>query len=381
MTEVSTKNSDFTINDFVNVFNKHKKFLCIVSIISLLISIVIAFFVMHPYFYSSAMVKSSDKSGGLGALLGSSSIPELGGLEEFGLGSGSKDLQLYEQILLSHRCIEETFVKFNLYEDYDYTYKEDAYKYFKTEILVISKNVQAGTMEIGVYDKNPQKAKEIVEFLVSKLDKINVELNVLNAKNNREFIEQRYNIVKNDLKKAEDSLKIYQDVNGIAPDLQAKFAAQSNLQLETEIKAEEVKLDLLSKIVSPDQPELVQQKAKVDLLKSELTNQKNSSFEESNLNLKNLPQVTLNFFRLQREVEVQNKILTFLLPLYEQAKIQEKKDTPTIMLIDKPYVADKKAKPKRLVVVLLIVGSAFLFSYLILFIKEVLFAKTATDSI
>ena len=32
----------------------------------------------------------------------------------------------------------------------------------------------------------------MVDFLLAKLDKINIEINVQNAKNNREFIEKRY---------------------------------------------------------------------------------------------------------------------------------------------------------------------------------------------
>jgi uncharacterized protein involved in exopolysaccharide biosynthesis len=66
----------------------------------------------------------------------------------------------------------------------------------------------------------------------------------------------------------------------------------------------------------------------------------------------------MNYLRLQREVEIQTKIVTFLLPIYEQAKIEEKRETPTILIIDNPKVAERKSKPKRLtmVVVLTIVG-------------------------
>jgi uncharacterized protein involved in exopolysaccharide biosynthesis len=71
----------------------------------------------------------------------------------------------------------------------------------------------------------------------------------------------------------------------------------------------------------------------------------------------------MSFLRLQRNVEIQTKILTYLLPVYEQAKIEEKKETPTILVLDKPYVAERKTKPKRLTMVLLsIFGSFFVLS-------------------
>jgi len=63
-----------------------------------------------------------------------------------------------------------------------------------------------------------------------------------------------------------------------------------------------------------------------------------------------------------REVEIQSKILTFLLPVYEQAKIEEKRETPTILVLDKPYIAERKTKPKRLTMVVILTFVGFIFS-------------------
>lgn len=72
-------------------------------------------------------------------------------------------------------------------------------------------------MNIGVYDKDPARSREIVEFLVSQLNSINVDLNRQNARNQREFIEERYIQAENDMRNAEDSVRIYQDQYGILP--------------------------------------------------------------------------------------------------------------------------------------------------------------------
>jgi uncharacterized protein involved in exopolysaccharide biosynthesis len=72
---------------------------------------------------------------------------------------------------------------------------------------------------------------------------------------------------------------------------------------------------------------------------------------ESELALYGAPEIIMGYLRLQRELEIQNKILTTLIPLFEQAKLQEKKDTPSLLIIDYPNVPDKKAKPKRLIIV------------------------------
>jgi len=41
-----------------------------------------------------------------------------------------------------------------------------------------------------------------------------------------------------------------------------------------------------------------------------------------------------------------------LVPQYEQAKLQEARDTPTLLVLDRGYVPEWKDKPKRLLITL-----------------------------
>jgi hypothetical protein len=47
-------------------------------------------------------------------------------------------------------------------------------------------------------------------------------------------------------------------------------------------------------------------------------------------------------------------MVEFLLPLYEQAKFDEQKDTPIILSIDKAVPSDKKVYPPRLIYTIII---------------------------
>ena len=67
------------------------------------------------------------------------------------------------------------------------------------------------------------------------------------------------------MKNAEDSLKSFQMIYGVAPDLQIKAAAQSVFTLEAELKTEEIKLDVINKILSSDQLEVKTKKQKLIL--------------------------------------------------------------------------------------------------------------------
>ncbi|MBK9334791.1 MAG: hypothetical protein IPM96_20930 [Ignavibacteria bacterium] len=85
------------------------------------------------------------------------------------------------------------------------------------------------------------KSKEITEFLIRQLDIINIEMNRQNAKNQRDFIQERYEASITDLTHAEDSLKQFQDVYGISPELQVIEVSEPEIKLEAEIESEKIR--------------------------------------------------------------------------------------------------------------------------------------------
>ena len=54
---------------------------------------------------------------------------------------------------------------------------------------------------------------------------------------------------------------------------------------------------------------------------------------------------------------MQSTIQEILIPQFEQAKLEETKNIPTLQVIDKPKVAINKAKPKR---ALIVIGSTLM---------------------
>jgi len=71
----------------------------------------------------------------------------------------------------------------------------------------------------------------------------------------------------------------------------------------------------------------------------------------------------VGYLRLYREVEIQSKLLELMLPVYEQAKFEEKKEKPSVLVLDIAVPAERKSWPKRLLIVFLSGSSAFLLSF------------------
>jgi len=362
---------NITVLEVVVIFLNNRRKIYLFTALVFILTVILYFFVFDLIYFSSATIKSTGKGNSiLSALEGG--IPDLGGLDELGVGSSksAKELAGYEEILNSRRCLEELIIKFDLMNRLQYAFMEDAIKDFRSNIMVLKQEKLSGVLSIGIFDKDPVLAKEMVEFLLYQLNKINIEISVQTAKNNREFIEQRYIQAKEELANVEDSLKSFQMIYGVAPDLQIKASAQSVFQLEAELKAEEVKLDVLKSILGAGEPEVLTQVAKVNALKSKIGQISTSSDLDDFIRLGNSPIIATQYVRLVRDVEINTKILTFVLPLYEQAKIEEKRETPTIMVLDKPYVAEKKVKPKRLTMVLALTFVSFLVFWALFVILE-----------
>jgi len=359
---------EFTLKDFIGIYKEKKKRIFANCLILGILTAVLVYFIIDPIFLSYGTVKTTGKVLGLGMGI---SVPEISEFGEVLSGSSSsKELALYEDILLSRRCLEEYIVRFGLMEENDYKNMQKAIKDVRENILYILKDKVSGTMDIGVYDKDPVKSKEMSEFLIAQLDKINIAMNRQNAKNQRDFIQERYEASSAELIIVEDSLKQFQDIYGLSPEILVKEISELEIKLEAEIESEKIKLELLQKIISPGEDEVQYQRDKINVLERRLFDLQNSTDGSSKLQLKGTPDIVLNFIRLKRNVEIQNKILSVLLPLYEQAKIEEKKEIPTIIVLDQPFVPDEKSKPKRLTSIFVVMVLGFIFSYGFFFIKK-----------
>jgi uncharacterized protein involved in exopolysaccharide biosynthesis len=128
---------------------------------------------------------------------------------------------------------------------------------------------------------------------------------------------------------------------------------------------------VLKDALGENHPQVLQAKSKVQEMRRQV-----KRFEQGGLNsdiiipFEKMPDVGMEYMRLYRNLLLQTKIVEFLTMQYEQAKIQEAKDTPMLLVLDKARVPEWKAKPKRLLIILggmligFFVSIAVIFFYL-----------------
>jgi uncharacterized protein involved in exopolysaccharide biosynthesis len=360
--------------DFIIIFVKWKKFFLFLCLPVLFITYFSIYFLVDEQFESSALIIPSDDglSSGLSGLLGG-----LGGDLPFNLGgmSSNPELDMYNTIIYSRTNIEKVIEKFDLYNIYkiDQTkkgFREDAIKAVSQSIQ--AKETETMAYQIVVTANTPKLATDIANFIVDELNEKLIELRTQKSKNNREFLAERVTDIKTQLSASEDSLMKFQEKSGILdPQEQFKGIVSAYTSLETQLITKQVQSKVVEKLRGTDSPEY----NAIDIEVSEFENRLSKMRESGEAggimpSLNKLPQKGISYFRLLRNVEINSKILEFILPLYEQAKLEEKKDIPTLQIIDYAVPPTKKSFPPRAILTLLVTFIVFLFAFLLILLKE-----------
>jgi len=362
-TASNTKSTN-TLLDFIYVLVRWKK-LIIINFLFVTITTAIISLILPKWYASNATIVLSKNSGSsfLGTLLGGEALNLFGG------GLSSVDEKRQMAILSSRRLLESVIKEFNLSEEYDSKTTEDAIETLK-ENLLFDYNYDLNTITLtGYFREDSVTSAKMVNFAVEKLNEINIELATEQARSERIFIEKRYNKNITDLKESEDKINIFQKAYGIIEITeQTRVSIEAIAMLTGEVTSSEIEYNILKKSLGINNPSVLKVKAKIDELKFQISKMSN---QYSNLDIflpyNHLPDIGLDYLRLFKEVQIQNKIQEFLIPQYEQAKIQESKDTPALLYLDKAVPAEKRDKPKRLIMVLISGVISFFISIIIIF--------------
>jgi tyrosine-protein kinase Etk/Wzc len=220
---------------------------------------------------------------------------------------------------------------------------------------------EEGLISLSFEDRNRVRAAKVANRFVQELDRINRETNSSQAKNARIFIEERLTQTQIELTRTEESLRRFQEENKtILLDDQMKAAIEKAADLKAQMISEEIELNVLSKALSPSHPQIKSLRSKIDEMKKQLEilqlgDQKENPEEKTVLDVPftNVPSLSLKLARLIREVKIQEGVFELLTQQYEQYKIQETKDTPTIQVLDKAFPPEKRARPQRALLVVL----------------------------
>lgn len=248
-------------------------------------------------------------------------------------------------VLQSRRICQEIVRRFDLQKRYDKKYTEDAIRELHKHVRF--KLTDAGMIEIAVEDRNPKTAADILNAYVEELDRFNREVRTTKGRRTRIFVEGRLDENKRDLAQAEERLAQYQATHKAAVlSAETSTAVEQAARLYAQRTALLVRLGIVHSYTRGTTDE---------------EGQINEQLAQLDRQLAALPETGLELARLVRDVKTYEALYALLTSQYEEARIEEARDVPSVDVLDPGVPPERKVRPRRSIMVV----SAFMLSLVV----------------
>jgi uncharacterized protein involved in exopolysaccharide biosynthesis len=291
---------------------------------------------------------------------------------------------LLSGILRSRRLREAVIREHNLIDVYKCETIDEALDEFRDKAKV---RVGAeGIVRLRVLDKDPERAAAIAGSCIRVLDEIRRTTRHNRAADVGGFIDERLQATRRDLAAAEESLRTFQERYGLLlPEEQAKALVETIARVEAERLLVKVERDALVEQVGTAHPEIQAldtrlrslENAKASLegrLGGQVTTERSAIID-----LGRLPDLSLAYLRLYRDVGIQEALFGMLTQTREQYRILEVRDTPTVQVLSPAVAPEEKAKPHRSIICVVATLLALLVSLGVAVVLERMAVIAETD--
>jgi len=347
----------------------------IVTVVALIIS-----FIIRPKFTAVATVlPPSTEEGTLAGLAGMFSGQAVFGasMSRLGFSGLFRPSDLFAAILKSGRIKGEIINRFDLKKRFKAKTMHDVQKTLSKMTKI---NVTAeGIIEVAVTHRDKYLATNIANGFIEELDKFNTETRMTMGKRYRIFLEKRLDQTANDLAAAEDSLRKFKEKHRtVALDEEMRSAIEMIAKLKSEQVIREIQKGAWAGADDERNPYIQNLNQQIDAIEKQLsaiefgtTSKNRQEFGAGfSVPLSRLPKLSIELARLIRDFKVQETIYELLTQSFEQAKLMELRDTPTVQILDQASPPEKKSWPKRSLIVIFAFCLSLAFSVLLAFILE-----------
>jgi capsule polysaccharide export protein KpsE/RkpR len=261
---------------------------------------------------------------------------------------------------------EELIKKFNFQKEYNAPTMEDALKEFSTHLD--GDLSDEGNFVVSFTDTSRTRAAEVANAAVDGINEVDSRLAKEEATHNLTYIDQRYAKNLADLDSSEMHLGAFQRKYGIfSVTDQAKAEMGALAELESQKSTAEIALQNAIQQFGSNSAEANVYRTTINGIASKLAemqtgmDMKASSFVPTNV----MPDIALQYLRLMRDVEIQSKLKAFLLPSYEQAKLDQSRVLMGYVTLDRAVPPMKKSGPHRSTLLLSALVGAFVTTSLL----------------
>lgn len=364
--KVETREGDFSPADVLIILAKNKSLIILFPLIAVVVAVVITLLLPNVYKASVTLLPPQQAQSSTAALLS-----QLGGVAGAAVGvAGLKNPNdLYVGMLKSRTIANHIIEKYDLKKIYDLDSLEKTRANLEKNSLISS--AKDGLITITVEDKNKKLVAKIANSYADELLTLTKTLALTEAAKRRLFFEQQLTLSKNNLAAAEMSLKSALDSRGvISVDSDSRAIVETVSRLRAQISVKEIQLNSMGAFVTKNNQEYKRVQEELISLRSELSKLENgrAGNASSSQNVNN--QVGLENIKILRDVKYYQMLYELLSKQYEAARLDEAKDSSIIQMLDPAVEPERKAGPKRAIIVISTFIAAFLASLAFVLLRE-----------
>ena len=184
-------------------------------------------------------------------------------------------------------------------------------------------------IKISITDANPERAAVIANLYVTNLDKFYATFSKKDAGHKRQFIEKRLEEVEKSLRTAEMRLESYNVRHGLSGSRDSSTMASAS-SLESQLISKKFELDSKLQYTTTSNPEVIRLKREISELEKTVAK---------------IPSMETEKAELMRDLRQQENLYRVLTEQFEQIKVEEVRDLPTVQVLDWAVVPKVKDGP------------------------------------
>jgi tyrosine-protein kinase Etk/Wzc len=295
-------------------------------------------FAVTPTFTATTRILPPQQGGGAAALF-ASQLGSLAGIA--GAAAGIKNpADQYVTFLRSTTISDRLIDRFKLRDQYAEEFIEDVRKQLERN-SAINAGAKDGIITIEVDDPSPARAAEMANAYVEELQELTNALAITEAAQRRVYFENQLKQVTSRLAKAEEALR-ESGVSASLMNVEPRSAVEVVARLRAAVMAAEVKVSLLSNMMTDRNPEYRLALKELSELKEQL-----AKVEAGSRPTAAAPRGGEAYIAKYRDFKYQEALFEMMAKQLELAKLDESRQGTLIQVIDTAQAGEKKSWPKR----------------------------------
>ena len=276
--------------------------------------------------------------------------------------SPQTDVRRIHAVLVSRSVADEVIDRFNLQAHYGAEYREHARKMLG-EHCSASVDRKSSVVSLTCEDKDPKLAMQMAAYFGEVGNRVFGRISASSAREERRFLETQVVKARQDVDKASQQLREFQERHKII-DLpeQSKAVISAMASIQGELLSKQLELSYLNSFSSRTESSVVQLERQIAIMKAKMgqleaaqhasdaspaADKPSGSGTEFFPNAMAVPALRFELEQLIRQQKIQETVFFLLMQRFEMAKVDEARDTSTFQILDQPTLPTYRSRPRR----------------------------------